>query len=170
MAYKMIDGDLIELAKNGEFQVIAHGCNCFNAMAGGLAPQMAAAFGCDRFFLEGDKFEGMVQKLGKIDWQYNSKYKLFVVNAYTQYHPGPDIRYRALNQCMKSIGQIFEGKKIGLPKIGAGIAGGDWGTIEGIIKRTLKNCDVTVVNFNKPVVRPIPNPKTSIIKNKNVKK
>jgi O-acetyl-ADP-ribose deacetylase (regulator of RNase III) len=152
MGYQMIDGDLIELAKNREFDVIAHGCNCFNSMSGGLAPQMAAAFGCDKFFLESKQFEGIKEKLGKIDWQYNTKYKLFVVNAYTQYKPGPDFRYKALNQCLKSMSQIFDGKRIGLPKIGSGIGGGDWGVIEGMIKKTLSNCEVTVVNFNKPII------------------
>lgn len=28
MRYQEVDGDLIELAKKGEFDVIAHGCNC----------------------------------------------------------------------------------------------------------------------------------------------
>ena len=39
-----IKGDLIELAKAGEFDVIAHGCNCFNAQKSGIARQMAEEF------------------------------------------------------------------------------------------------------------------------------
>jgi O-acetyl-ADP-ribose deacetylase (regulator of RNase III) len=42
---------------------------------------------------------------------------------------------------------VFSGKHIGLPKIGAGLAGGDWNKIESIIKRELKDCKVTVVNY-----------------------
>lgn len=150
MEYNIVEGNLIELAKNKQFDVITHGCNCFNAMAGGLAPQMASAFGCDRFFLESKRFEGMKEKLGKIDWEYNTKYRLFVVNSYTQYRPGPDFRLNALKSCLKSMNRIFAGKHIGLPKIGAGIGGGNWSEIEAAIKNNLRNCDVTVVSFTPP--------------------
>jgi O-acetyl-ADP-ribose deacetylase (regulator of RNase III) len=44
---------------------------------------------------------------------------------------------------------IFSEMHIGLPQIGAGLAGGDWETIKQIIKQELKDCDVTVVIYNK---------------------
>ena len=47
-----VDGDLISLALYGHFDVIAHGCNCFCTMGAGIAPKMAAAFGCDNFPME----------------------------------------------------------------------------------------------------------------------
>ena len=47
-----VDGDLIKLAKVGKFDVIVHGCNCLSTMGAGIAPQMAAAFGCDKFEME----------------------------------------------------------------------------------------------------------------------
>ncbi|MFA5586996.1 MAG: hypothetical protein WDA02_10835 [Saccharofermentanales bacterium] len=34
---KEIEGDLIELSKQGHFDIIAHGCNCFNTMKSGIA-------------------------------------------------------------------------------------------------------------------------------------
>ena len=37
---KTTDGDLLKLAKNGEFDVIIHGCNCFTAMFSGIAGQI----------------------------------------------------------------------------------------------------------------------------------
>ena len=40
---------------------------------------------------------------------------------------------------------MFSGKHIGLPKIGAGLAGGDWNIIKKIIQTELKDCKVTVV-------------------------
>jgi len=49
MDYQEIEGDLIVLAKEGKFDVIAHGCNCQCIMGAGLAPQMAKAFGADKF-------------------------------------------------------------------------------------------------------------------------
>jgi len=45
MKYQEIEGDLIKLAKQGEFDVITHGCNCHNIMGAGIALQMDRACG-----------------------------------------------------------------------------------------------------------------------------
>lgn len=55
------------------------------------------------------------------------------------------IDYEALTLCMRKMNITFRGKRIGLPKIGAGLAGGDWNKIKNIIKTELKDCKVTVV-------------------------
>jgi len=39
---------------------------------------------------------------------------------------------------MRKINHIFAGKHIGLPLIGAGLAGGDWDRIRVIIKKRIK--------------------------------
>ena len=169
MIYQEIDGDLITLAKAGTFDVIAHGCNCHSTMGAGIAPQMARAFGCDRFVME--RIGSDVNKLGNIDYQTfvltkltaddikngNFKPELTVVNAYTQFNYGRNhadgdakpLSYEALTLCMKKINVLFAGKHIGLPKIGAGLAGGDWERIKFIIQRELQDCQVTVVNYKK---------------------
>lgn len=83
--YNEIKGDLIELAKQGKFDVIAHGANCFCTMGSGIAPQMAKAFGCNNFrlerkedlFIDQDDQEtyiptgnyGNINKLGQIDYE-----------------------------------------------------------------------------------------------------
>jgi O-acetyl-ADP-ribose deacetylase (regulator of RNase III) len=157
MNYQELDGDLITLAKAGTFDVIAHGCNCHSTMGAGIAPQMAKAFGCDRFVME--RIGSDVNKLGNIDYQtlnHNDK-ELTVVNAYTQFNYGRNhadgdakpLSYEALTLCMKKMNILFAGKHIGLPKIGAGLAGGDWDLIKAIIQRELKDCKVTVVNYKK---------------------
>jgi len=155
--YNEVDGDLISLAKQRKFQVIVHGCNCFCTMGAGIAPLMAKAFGCDRFPMEAKQHEGNINKLGTIDAKYNQQYKFFVINAYTQYGFGKNhangttspIDYEALTLCMRKINMQFKGMHIGLPKIGAGLAGGDWNRIKSIIQNELVNCDVTVVIFNQ---------------------
>jgi len=118
---------------------------------------------------------GDINKLGQIEYQvvpYNTKtgrvlagyslpkpdfiIEIIVVNSYTQYSPGKampghdiPLDYTALRLCMMKINHIFKGKHIGLPKIGAGLAGGDWNKIEQIIKEELKDCDVTVVSYKR---------------------
>lgn len=153
--YKEIDGDLIKLAKQGSFDVIAHGCNCFCRMGAGIAPQMAKAFKCDRYPLESRDTIGDINKLGQIDyeaWYSNTAKIVYVINAYTQYdykslgneHP---LDYEALQLCLRKMSHQFSGYRIGLPKIGCGLAGGDWQRVKQIIQTELKDCNVTVVNY-----------------------
>ena len=157
--YNEIEGDLIKLALEGTFDVIAHGCNCFCTMGAGIAPQMAKAFGCDKYPLENELHRGEINKLGHINYDWINKTPnditiprpLYIVNAYTQYYYGGKnpIDYEALTLCMRKINHIFKGKHIGLPKIGAGLAGGDWDKIKLIIQTELKDCNVTVVIYKK---------------------
>lgn len=150
--YNEISGDLIDLAKKGEFDVIAHGCNCFCIMGAGIAPQMANAFGCNTFPLENRKYSGDKNKLGKIDYKkltINNK-DLIVVNAYTQYDTGGrPFSYEAFKKIVFEMNNQFKGKHLGLPKIGAGLAGGYWPEIKNIIKEGFTDCKVTVVNYKK---------------------
>jgi O-acetyl-ADP-ribose deacetylase (regulator of RNase III) len=41
---KTIQGDLIRLAREGGFDLIVHGCNCFGTMGAGIAKGIKAAF------------------------------------------------------------------------------------------------------------------------------
>lgn len=163
MKYEEIEGDLIALALEGKFDVIGHGCNCHCAMKRGIAPQMAAAFGCDKFFLEDIMSRGEINKLGMIDYQRlstpgtngNLYNELVVVNMYTQFHwssaehPKP-FDYAAFELCIKKLAHLFKGQHIGLPMIGAGLAGGVWARIQHlIIVELVPHCDVTIVKLPK---------------------
>tara|TARA_R110000772_G_scaffold9601_7_gene31441 strand:- start:921 stop:1406 length:486 start_codon:yes stop_codon:yes gene_type:complete len=151
--YSEIDGDLISLAKQGKFDVIAHGCNCFCNMGSGIAPQMAEAFNCDKYSLEHQQHKGDINKLGTINFEvfeFSSIEYLKVVNAYTQYRYGKDkvhADYSAIRLCFKKMNKIFNGSHIGLPKIGSGKAGGNWEKIKKIMKEEFTGCNVTVVNY-----------------------
>lgn len=168
---KVVKGNLIELAKEGEFDVIAHGCNCFCSQKSGLAPQMVENFYTDKFPVECDlSRKGDINKLGTIDSMTYvmmgpdrivkvHKFELTVVNAYTQFYNrtiAPDktavlVDYMALGLCMRKMNHKFKGKRIGLPKIGAGLAGGDWMKISQIIEREFTDCEVTIVEYDKTV-------------------
>jgi O-acetyl-ADP-ribose deacetylase (regulator of RNase III) len=158
--YKEIIGDLIKLSLRGEFDVITHGCNCFCTMGAGIAPKMAETFGCDKFPLEAESQKGNINKLGQIDFKTVSiipETWITIVNSYTQY--GYDkshshgvtkpLDYEALSLCLRKMNYLFNGKRIGLPRIGCGLAGGNWNTIKEIIQKELKSCEVTVVIFGE---------------------
>lgn len=156
--YKEVDGNLITLALEGEFDVISHGCNCLCNMGAGIAPQMVKAFGVDQYNLESFTRRGDINKLGQIEWFIEREGPIqFVVNSYTQFSYGKNhtdgvskpLDYDALTLCMRKINHRFNGKRIGLPMIGCGLAGGDWNIVKKIIQKELKDCDVTVVIYHK---------------------
>jgi O-acetyl-ADP-ribose deacetylase (regulator of RNase III) len=162
--YKEVWGDLIELAKRGQFDVIGHGCNCFCAMSAGIAPQMATAFGCNQFPMEDKSTSGDINKLGQIDWKVltlaggSSEFDIFefdlaVVNIYSQYTPKVALKpldYEALTLGLRKMNHLFKGKRVGLPLIGGGLAGGDPIRIVKIIQTELKDCNVTLVKWSGP--------------------
>lgn len=147
---RIVQGDLISLAKNGEFDVIVHGCNCFCAMGGGIALQIKQefpkAFEVDRRTVKGDPKKMGTYSLAMVD-------NLTIVNAYTQFDcrgPGVLANYSSIDKVFKSLAIVFEGKRIGFPKIGAGLARGDWAIIEEIIENNLEGmCDYTLVEYRK---------------------
>jgi len=52
-----------------------------------------------------------------------------------------------VHNLFKKIKQQFSGKRIGYPKIGAGLAGGDWERISRIIDEELAGEDHTLVLY-----------------------
>ena len=75
-------------------------------------------------------------------------YEVKIINAYTQYNPGRDVNYEAIRKALRKIQHDLPLEAtIGIPRIGAGIAGGDWRQIEDIIVTELHDRDVTIVSF-----------------------
>ena len=161
---EIIKGDLIQLALEGKFDMIAHGCNCFGTQRSGIAKQMVEVFNTDNIRLypgEHPSKRGDVNKLGTIECTWltcrfeDDEHSLAVVNCYTQYYNrsnapdnyGPCLDYEALTLCMRKINHDFRGKHIGLPRIGAGLAGGDWDRIYNIIETELQDLKVTIVEL-----------------------
>lgn len=164
MTVNHTSGDIIHLAKEGYFDVIVHGCNCFCMMGAGLAPQMAKAFNADKFPMEGYEYKGDINKLGTIDYELvdrktgrilNPKEELFsrevdrliVVNAYTQYKGGANLDMEALTLCFRKINDMFANAHIGIPQIGCGIAGGNWEEVRQLIIDELPDLDISFITY-----------------------
>jgi len=153
---QIIKGDLIKLALEGHFDVICHGCNCFCTMGKGIASTIKQvfpqAYSADRETKTGD-----ASKLGSFTYAIVRKPRgeIAVINAYTQYNYNPkygmdkqQVDYEAVRECFKKIKENFHGYRIGYPKIGAGLAGGDWNVIAEIIDEELEGEDHTLVVLN----------------------
>jgi O-acetyl-ADP-ribose deacetylase (regulator of RNase III) len=147
----IVHGDLIALAIEGHFDVIVHGCNCFHAMAGGIAAQIAREFpeadDADRATPYGDR-----SKLGTLSIAPAARegmdVPLLILNAYTQFSPGRDVNYAAIEGCFDRIARLVAPvARIGYPMIGAGIAGGDWDRIAKIIDSRLAGMNHMLVVY-----------------------
>lgn len=160
--FSEVNGDLIQKAKNGHFDVIIHGCNCQKNMGAGLAKQIKRHFP----LAEKADLEYLDPRMGDYSLAYDKRYNLFIINAYTQFWYGPPYginedkrqiyefdrqgkRYGAIKRVLKKINDKFAGKRIGLPLIGAGLAGGNWEIIRSIIQEELNDCLVTIVHFKQ---------------------
>lgn len=150
---KTISGDLIALAMSGHFDAIVHGCNCFCTMGAGIAKAIRAefpeAYVADKQTTKGDRFKLGTYSSATVTTNGHS---LTIVNAYTQFHyrgRGVKVDYDAVTSCFAAISKDFTNQRIGLPKIGAGLASGDWNRIAEIIDRECGDQDVTVVEFTQ---------------------
>ena len=146
---KEIEGDLIALALAGRFDLIVHGCNCFCAMGAGIALQIRDRFPqvyeADLNTQSGDR-----SKLGTYSSAQVTENRtgFTVINGYTQFHfsgQGRLADYGAIEQLFTKLKADFPGVRMGYPKIGAGLAGGNWDTISGIIDTALDGEDHTLV-------------------------
>jgi O-acetyl-ADP-ribose deacetylase (regulator of RNase III) len=146
-----VQGDLIELAKAGAFDVIIQGCNCQCRMARGIAltikQQFPEAYTADCQTASGDR-----SKLGNFTTVQIDRdgYNFTIVNGYTQFHwqgDGVLADYEAIRSVFRQVQQQFGGKRIGYPKIGAGLARGDWSIIAAIIEAELAGENHTYVEF-----------------------
>lgn len=148
---RTITGDLISLAKAGQFDVIAHGCNCMHVMGGGLAAQIRRHFP-EAYAADLATPRGNPAKLGTCSMATvtTAAGNLDVVNAYTQLDFGAgrvQVDYAAVRSCMAWISSAYRGRRIGLPQLGAGLGGGDWRRIEAIIRDELGQEDLLIVQF-----------------------
>lgn len=137
-------GCLIEAAKVPGLSAIAHQANCFNTMKSGIAP-LIVAYCPEAGEADQKTRRGSEDKLGTATYGF-SKNGVMVWNLYGQYKYGREpgvvyTNYVALMQALTQMGrwlyQSSGSNKIGLPKLGCGLAGGDWAIVEQIIKETL---------------------------------
>ena len=152
---KHTKGNLLDLAERGEFDVIVQGCNCFNTMGGGIAREIRERYP-NVASVDMETVRGDYNKLGNwTECDAGKKNRFTVINAYTQYNmsTGEDVfEYTAFALICQKLIHAYGDKRIGLPYIGMGLAGGDKDVIMRMIEEfaySLANRggSVTLVEF-----------------------
>lgn len=134
-------GNLIDMAEQGEFDIIVHGCNCLNVMGGGIAKEIKdrhpVAYEVDTHVTK-KHWTTPESKLGNYSLAATTdkdiKHPFFIINAYTQLNFAPrgvdHFEYESFATILDKLAQRFCSNKewpvrFGFPYIGMGLAGGD---------------------------------------------
>jgi O-acetyl-ADP-ribose deacetylase (regulator of RNase III) len=152
---KTTTGNLLDLADAECFDIIIHGCNCWHAMGGGIAAQIAQRW---PQVLEADKDTklGSINKVGGYSFAHaftRDGAPFAIVNAYTQHRPGRDARLEAIEKSMRAIANDAMNAglvpmvrpRIGYPMIGCGIGGLKWEDVAPIMDAAFDGFDHTLV-------------------------
>lgn len=145
-------GDLVQALENLEVEAIAHQANCFCTMRSGIAPLIANKWPEVR---EVDRETGFgeFQKMGYFSVAATPDGHVF--NIYGQYHwdRGHNqygTSYSHLGLGLARVRDYLDDHKIssiGLPLIGCGLAGGDWGLVSGLIEEAFKDWEGQVIVY-----------------------
>ena len=138
-----------------EEQYILHGVNCVGVMGAGVAKAIRSKFPevykeykslCTEYKDNLSELLGTVQAV-------ESKDKI-ILNAFTQLKTGSGVQvdYNAVRHCFKLVNEKAKElgiSRIGMPKLGAGLGGGDWSVIEQIITEESTNFIPVISEFTK---------------------
>lgn len=141
-------GNLLDMAVNGDFDVIVHGCNCFNTMGSGIARQIKDRFNA-AWKADYDTEPEDYNKLGNYTSAVipNKGGVFVIVNAYTQYQFGGGkdyFEYESFAVILKKLAYSYSDSRFGFPYIGMGLAGGDAPRIISMLEDFANNVDGTV--------------------------
>lgn len=147
-----INGDVF----TSKDHILIHGCNCFGVMGAGVALKVKQLYP-RAYQVDQDTDSGKPSKLGDYSWSIQKHIyypqQIIVINAYTQFgyssnSESPNVDYDAIRTVMNAINENFPEnplhESISMPKIGAGLGGGDWDKISGIINSVFKTRDINV--------------------------
>lgn len=148
MITKYIVGDITET----ELKQIAHGVNCQNKMGSGVAKALYSKFPEVK-----TEYHRWIEHQKKSYFDFEPKHLLGqscmvqdkdkeIFNCFTQLQYGYDgkkyVSYSAIIKCFEELvyfhnsGQLID-NKIAIPKIGCGLAGGDWYIVEQLINEVV---------------------------------
>lgn len=150
----------IEVGKD-ERRVIVHCCNDQGAWGAGFVLALTAKWPkVEAYYRDwhknGDKMHAFPFELGNYQLvDTDGKGNLYVCNLIGQtlgYEKGvPPIRYEAIQKGLQDLADCLamDGRKwsVHMPKMGAGLAGGDWNIIKGMVHEILVKRGIPVVVY-----------------------
>ena len=124
-------GDLLSV----ESGIIAHGCNCQGVMGSGVAKLIKDKYpSAYRIYKYQEQTSGLKLSAVQLVMVDDS---LYVANLMTQQFYGRDgkryVSYDAIDECLDNLLARSGKMQVNIPRIGAGLGGGEWEVISEII-------------------------------------
>jgi O-acetyl-ADP-ribose deacetylase (regulator of RNase III) len=145
-----IKGDATKPIGNGN-KIIAHCCNDLGGWGLGFVIALSRRWDApEKAYRAMSKDDMVLGNVQFVDVEDDIVVANMIGQHQTWYENGiPPIRYDAVRECLMKVNEhaVANNATIHCPRFGAGLAGGDWDTIEKIIDETI-TVDVTVYDFN----------------------
>jgi O-acetyl-ADP-ribose deacetylase (regulator of RNase III) len=157
---RYVTGDATDPQGDG-VRIIAHVCNDIGAWGSGFVLAISARWpepGAEyqRWAAHGPHFELGWTQLVCVDEDEMTWVANMIAQAGTIRHPSqagrPPVRYQALLAALRSVGTqaLRMGASVHMPRIGCGLAGGNWAEVEPLVTRALCSRGVPVTVYDLP--------------------
>lgn len=156
MALNYVEGDATQPVGDGP-KILVHVCNDIGRWGKGFVLAVSRRWpGPERVF-KADFALGLNSALGDVQF-VPVEDQLEVANLIgqrgiaTRGATAPPVRYDAIGHGLQTVRDRAQarGASVHMPRIGAGLAGGDWQRIEAIVIATLVECDVPTTVYDLP--------------------
>lgn len=156
----IVTGNLPELAKKDNFDVILHGAHCYNYMGHGVAAAISKTFPA-AFKADQATPRGLREKMGTYSYavcKTDAANPVVVINAYTQFYYGikhyqsqESFNYKALERVCEAILYRLGGKglRFGFPLIGGDRGNADPHQALKIVNDAFRSENRTLVLFGE---------------------
>lgn len=144
-----LKGDATKPADNRD-AIIVHVCNNIGKWGSGFVLAISK-----KWKLPEQRYRALSEyNLGSVDFVYVCDGNLVVANmiaqhaTYSKNNPLP-LQYDALRECLKKVAEFAKRplRAVHMPRIGCGLARGDWNKVEAIIKEELADLSVFVYDL-----------------------
>jgi len=143
-------GNVVDAAQG----ILLHGCNAKGVMGSGVAAAVRKKWpGAYEVYRAQHDCGGLL--LGDVIWYTPPGRAPLIANGITQFGYGRDGRkyvdYTAVRDVLRKVNTMaiaMEQSYVAMPRIGAGLGGGDWKIIEALIEKTLFSCRAVVYDLN----------------------
>lgn len=141
------DSDIIEQIDSGKYDVIAHGCNCYNVMGAGVALLLNNYTEGLLHQVDQHTSTGDINKLGSFSSIVYNDMEFY--NLYTQFTYGRDIHsvyvhWASVREALFGMVDDMKGKSVLIPLIGCGLANGKFSDLVYSVESVLKFYDIDV--------------------------
>lgn len=140
---KIVKGDLFK----GEVDIIAHGCNTKNGFGSGVAGTIALQHPRAKIEYHA-KFFKDGWELGDVQFVMSNSQTIANCATQNEYYPRNKVHadYYSIRVAMEKVKAFAKAGNfsVGMPRIGCGLAGGDWSIVKDILDEVFSDYDVTV--------------------------